>query len=76
MEQIKQHFKKKFTDGLFKYFGYNPTNIEIAVLISINIQPITSETARRWRLGINVPELTTIKKISYLLDIRFDDLFD
>lgn len=76
MDGIKKNFSKKFNAGINLYFGYIPKNSEIATLISTEIQPITSETARRWRHGINVPELITIKKIGKLLDLKFDDLFD
>ena len=75
-EEIRKHFSEKFNEGIKLHFGYIPKNSEIATLISINIHPITSETARRWRLGINVPELIMIKKIGKLLNVRFDDLFD
>jgi hypothetical protein len=73
---IKKHFSEKFNKGINLYFGYTPKNSEIATLISTQIQPVTSETARRWRHGINVPELIMIKRIGKLLNIKFDDLFD
>ena len=76
MDGIKKNFSNKFNEGVFNHFGYNPKNSEIATLISTNIRPITSETARRWRYGINVPELSMIKKIGKLLEIKFDNLFD
>lgn len=76
MDGIKKHFAHKFNEGLIKHFGYLPKNSEIATLISTNISPITSETARRWKLAINVPEILTIKKIGVLLKVKFDDLFD
>ena len=76
MKVMKLKFAEKFKKSLIVYYGYNPKNSEVALLISTNISPVTTETVRRWRLGLNLPEIETLKKISQVLDIDLTNLFE
>ena len=76
MELLKKKFSKELNTCLEKKYKRKIKNAEFATFYNLQFdRSITSETARRWLLGLSVPNVSIINDLSNWLEMDLSGLF-
>jgi hypothetical protein len=77
MDTIKKKFSHELNRCLEIKYKKRLKNSEFATFYNLNFtRSITSETARKWLLGISVPNVSIMKDLTHWLDMDLSDLFN
>ena len=77
MDTLKRKFSKELNRRLEIKYKKKLKNAEFATFYNLNFtRSITSETARKWLLGISVPNVSTMNDLVDWLDMNLSDLFN
>ena len=77
MDSIKKKFSLELNRCLEIKYKKRLKNSEFATFYNLNFtRSITSETARKWLLGISVPKISVMKDIAHWLKMDLSDLFN
>ena len=76
MDMIKKNFSQELNRCLMIKYKKRLKNSEFATFYNLKFnRSITSETARKWMLGISVPNVFKMKDLAHWLDMNLSDLF-
>ena len=76
MELINKKFSKELNTCLEKKYKRKIKNAEFATFYNLQFdRSITSETARKWLLGLSVPNVSIINDLSNWLEMDLSGLF-
>ena len=74
---IKKKFSQELNKCLKIKYKKRLKNSEFATFYNLNFtRSITSETARKWLLGISVPTVSIMQDLAHWLDMNLSDLFN
>ena len=77
IDTIKKIFSQELNKCLKIKYGKRLKNSEFATYYNLNFnRSITSETARKWLLGVSVPNISVMKDLVYWLNMNLSDLFE
>ena len=77
MDTIIKKFSQELNRCLKIKYKKRLKNSEFATFYNLNFtRSITSETARKWLLGISVPSVSIMKDLAHWLDMNLSDLFN
>jgi len=76
MKFVKKKFSDELNSCLEKKYKKRIKNSELATYYNLQFtRSITSETARKWLLGITVPNISVVNDLAKWLDMDLSDLF-
>ena len=77
MDAIKKKFSQELNRCLKIKYKKRLRNSEFATYYNLNFtRSITSETSRKWLLGVSVPKISVMKDIAHWLKMDLSDLFN
>ncbi len=77
MNNFKTRFHKELSKKLIVKYDRKLKPSEFATYYNLKFtRSITSETARKWLLGLNMPRIYVIKDLKSWLNLDLSDLFD
>ena len=77
MDTIIKKFSQELNRCLKIKYKKRLKNSEFATFYNLNFtRSITSETARKWLLGVSVPNISVMKDLVYWLNMNLSDLFE
>ena len=76
MQLLNKKFSKELNKCLEKKYKRSLKNSEFATFYNLQFdRSITSETARKWLLGLSIPNVSTINDIANWLEMDLSTLF-
>ena len=77
MKLVKNRFSDEFNRSLQNKYKRRVKNSEFATFYNLQFtRSITTETARKWLLGITVPNIAVVKDLANWLNMDLSDLFN
>jgi len=77
MINFKTRFQKELSKKLIAKYSRKLKPSEFATFYNLQFtRSITSETARKWLLGLSMPRIYVIKDLKSWLNLDLSDLFD
>ena len=77
MKLVKKKFSNELNRCLKKKYKKRIKNSEFATFYNLQFtRSITTETARKWLLGITVPNISVVKDLASWLKMDLSDLFN
>ena len=77
MISLREKFRIELDKQLKKKYKRPLKPSEFATFYNLQFtRSITSETARKWLLGLGVPNITVIKDLKVWLNLDLNELFD
>jgi len=77
MDNFKTKFQKELSKKLIVKYNRKLKPSEFATYYNLQFtRSITSETARKWLLGLSMPRISVIKDLKSWLNLDLSDLFN
>jgi len=77
MDNFKTRFQNELSKKLIVKYNRKLKPSELATYYNLHFtRSITSETARKWLLGLSMPRISVIKDLKSWLNLDLSDLFN